>query len=83
MEEKGNEFLSEDDLRKESIDIKDLSVLREAKIAVDFNVKYMHDVTEGGIYGALWECSEAIGKGIEVDNIKIPVKDVTKNRKSL
>lgn len=78
LEEKGNEFLSEDDLRKESIDIKDLSVLREAKIAVDFNVKYMHDVTEGGIYGALWECSEAIGKGIEVDNIKIPVKDVTK-----
>ena len=78
LEEKGNEFLSEDELRKESIDIKDLSVLREAKIAVDFNVKYMHDVTEGGIYGALWECSEAIGKGIEVDNIKIPVKDVTK-----
>lgn len=78
LEEKGNEFLSEDELIKESIDIKDLSVLREAKIAVDFNVKYMHDVTEGGIYGALWECSEAIGKGIEVDNIKIPVKDVTK-----
>ena len=71
LEEKGNEFLSEDDLRKESIDIKDLSVLREAKIAVDFNVKYMHDVTEGGIYGALWECSEAIGKGIEVDNLSL------------
>lgn len=33
----------------------------------------MHDVTEGGIFGALWELAEASGVGIEVyeDNIKI------------
>ena len=38
-----------------------LSVLPEAAIAVASGVKAMHDVTEGGIFGALWELAESSG----------------------
>ena len=38
-----------------------LSVLSEAAVAVRSGVSAMHDVTEGGIFGALWEMAEASG----------------------
>lgn len=37
----------------------------------------MHDVTEGGIFGALWELAESSGIGLEIDWKKIPVKQET------
>jgi len=37
----------------------------------------MHDVTEGGIFGALWELGEASGVGIDVDLKKIPIRQET------
>ena len=37
----------------------------------------MHDITEGGVYGALWEVAEASSVGIEVDISKIPIKQET------
>lgn len=55
-----------------------LSVLPEAKIAVKCGATAMHDVTEGGILGAVWEVSECSGTGVEIYLDKIPVKDVTK-----
>lgn len=36
-------------------------------MAVAHGVTAMHDVTEGGIYGALWELAEASGVGLEID----------------
>ena len=54
-----------------------LSVQREAVIAVQAGVSAMHDVTEGGIYGALWEFAEASGVGLEIDLRKIPVRQET------
>lgn len=54
-----------------------LSVLPEAAIAVKSGVSAMHDVTEGGIFGALWEMAEASGVGLEIDLKKIPVKQET------
>lgn len=54
-----------------------LSVLAEAKIAVDSGVGAMHDVTEGGIFGALWEMAEASGVGLEIELKKIPLKQET------
>ncbi len=54
-----------------------LSVLPEARIAAAGGVSAMHDVTEGGIYGALWEMAEASGTGLEIDLKKIPVKQET------
>lgn len=54
-----------------------LSVLPEATVAVRSGVSAMHDVTEGGIFGALWEMAESSGVGLEIDLKKIPVKQET------
>lgn len=54
-----------------------LSVLPEAAVAVRHHVAAMHDVTEGGIFGALWEMAEASGVGLEIDLRKIPVRQET------
>ena len=54
-----------------------LSVLPEAAIAVRCGVAAMHDVTEGGIFGALWEMAEASGVGLEIDLKKIPIRQET------
>lgn len=53
--------------------VKDISVVREGILAGSIGVNSMHDATEGGILGALWELAEASGVGIEVygDSINI------------
>ena len=54
-----------------------LSVVPDAAAAVRPGVTAMHDVTEGGIYGALWELAEASGVGLEIDLKAIPVRQET------
>lgn len=54
-----------------------ISVQSEAAVAVKSGVSAMHDVTEGGIFGALWEMAEASGVGLEIDLKKIPVRQET------
>jgi len=40
-------------------------------------VNLMHDVTEGGVYGASYEMAHFSGIGITIDESKIPVSDAT------
>lgn len=54
-----------------------ISVVPESAVAVKSGVSAMHDVTEGGIYGALWELAEASGVGLEVDLKAIPIRQET------
>lgn len=54
-----------------------ISVVPEAATAVKSGVSAMHDVTEGGIFGALWEIAEASGVGLEIDMKKIPIRQET------
>lgn len=54
-----------------------LSVVPEAAVAVKSGVAAMHDVTEGGLYGALWEIAEAAGVGLEVNLKAIPIRQET------
>lgn len=54
-----------------------LSVVPEAKICQQLNVTAMHDVTEGGIFGALWELVAAADVGLMVDLTQIPLKQET------
>ncbi len=54
-----------------------LSVMGEAAIAVSSGVGAMHDVTEGGIFGALWEMAEASSVGLEIDLKRIPIRQET------
>jgi hydrogenase expression/formation protein HypE len=55
-----------------------LSVVKEGVIANKYNALYMHDITEGGVYGAAWEAALAIKKGLIIYEEKIPIKDVTR-----
>ncbi len=54
-----------------------LSVEREAAIALKSSVYAMHDVRNGGIFGALWELSRKLGVGLSIDLKEIPVKQET------
>lgn len=54
-----------------------LSVIEDAKIAMEVGVSAMHDVTEGGIFGALWEMASASGCGVQVELADIPIRQET------
>lgn len=54
-----------------------ISVVPDARIAREVGVTSMHDVTEGGIFGALWEIGAASKAGLEVDLKKILLKQET------
>lgn len=49
----------------------------EAALAGKSGVSAMHDVSSGGIYGALYELSEAAGVGLEIDLRAIPISQET------
>lgn len=64
--------------REEALSLsKQLGVTRESSIAQNFGATAMHDATEGGVLGALWEMATASGCGVDVDLGKIPVLNVT------
>lgn len=54
-----------------------LSVIPEVATAIKSGVCGMHDVSAGGIFGALWELAQRAGVGLEIDLKKIPVKQET------
>ena len=54
-----------------------VSVVEDARIAREYSVTAMHDVTEGGIFGALWEVAVASKVGLEIELDKIPIKQQT------
>lgn len=73
----------EEELGKEVVEraleyMNDLSVVNEGIKAGNFGVNSMHDVTEGGVLGALWEVAEASGTGLLVFKDKIPVSEETR-----
>ena len=67
-------------LRKAQRYLSDFSVVEDALISAsiglrDKGVTAMHDVTEGGLLGALYELSEASNVGLEVDLSKVIVTE--------
>ncbi len=54
-----------------------LSVVPESRIAREFPVFAMHDVTEGGIFGALWELGSKGNLGLVVHQDRIPIRQET------
>lgn len=57
--------------------INSISVVKEGIIAGKFGVNSMHDVTEGGVLGAVWEVTEASGVGAIIYKDLIPVQEET------
>ncbi|MDQ6674232.1 MAG: AIR synthase family protein [Chloroflexota bacterium] len=56
----------------------ELSVVTEARAALDLGATAMHDPTEGGIVGATWEMAEASGCGFRLDVERIVVRPPTR-----
>lgn len=54
-----------------------ISVIPEAAAALKSGVCGMHDISQGGIFGALWEMAEEAGVGLEIDLKKLPVRQET------
>lgn len=54
-----------------------ISVVKDGLVAAKFGAAAMHDVTEGGIYGAIWEMCESSKVGCEVYLKDIPIKQET------
>lgn len=57
--------------------IDNISVVKEGIIAGEYGASAMHDITEGGVLGALWELSQASDAGIKICKEKIPIKEET------
>ncbi len=70
--------LSHAQLEKAKSLIANLSVLTEGLVAAEFGATAMHDITEGGVYGALHEICEAAGVGAAVQVDAIPILDETR-----
>ncbi|MCH4889879.1 AIR synthase [Acidaminobacter sp. JC074] len=54
-----------------------ISVVKEGVIAGKFGVSSMHDITEGGLLGAIWEICEGAGLGAIVKYESISIPDAT------
>lgn len=55
-----------------------VSVVKEGIIAGRIGTHGMHDITEGGILGAIWEMCSIAGAGARIDAEAIPVEEVTR-----
>ena len=55
-----------------------VSVVKEGVIAGEIGTAGMHDVTEGGIFGAVWEMCHISQLGARLDVDRIPVLPVTR-----
>ncbi len=76
-EEELMKCLSSEQLVRAKGFVNSISVIQEGRIAGEFGVASMHDVTEGGVLGALWEVAEASEVGVEIYRDKIPVERET------
>ncbi|MDO4567823.1 MAG: AIR synthase family protein [Clostridia bacterium] len=70
--------ISECDIARAKGFFESISVVPEGICAARNGAKAMHDVTEGGVYGALWELAHASGCKLIVESALIPVDGVTR-----
>lgn len=57
--------------------LKGISVVNTGILAAQFGVNAMHDATEGGVLGAIWEVAEASNNGVYIYEDRIPIKEET------
>jgi hydrogenase expression/formation protein HypE len=72
------DILSEEEVTEAKSYVNNISVVKEGSIAGNFRVNSMHDITEGGVLGALWEMAEASSIGFKIYKDKMPLSEVTK-----
>jgi len=75
--DRSREVLTEEELREAENYAMELSVLKEGMLLKGL-ASSMHDITEGGVLGALWEMAQASGTGFSVREDMMPVRRVTR-----
>ncbi len=63
-------ILSEAEIKEAKSYIENISVVKEGLISGKFGVNSMHDITEGGILGAIWEVAKASKKDLKYIKIR-------------
>lgn len=71
-------FLSKEEIQQAKALLSKISVVKDGMAAGSIGTHGMHDVTEGGILGAVWEMCRIAGVGAELWDEAIPVEEVTK-----
>lgn len=71
------DILSQEEVKEGKSYINNLSVVKEGTLAGSFGVNSMHDITEGGVLGALWEMAQASGVGFKVYKDNMPISTAT------
>ena len=57
--------------------LQELSVVKHAQIALEHGSAVMHDLSETGVFGGLWELGEKMQVGMEIEARNIPVHQET------
>lgn len=77
-EDELKEILSSDEIKIAKSLLDDVSVVKEGLISGEVGVSALHDVTEGGLLGAIWEVCDASSLGANINYEEIRINDVTK-----
>ena len=72
------EILTDEELAEAKALLGNVSVVRDGTVAGSVGTHGMHDVTEGGILGAIWEMCQIAGVGAEIHEDAVPVNPVTR-----
>ncbi|MBE6034866.1 MAG: AIR synthase [Clostridiales bacterium] len=78
FEEQLKDCCTAEELKEAKQMLSQVSVVRDGIVAGKAGTAGMHDITEGGVLGAVWEMCQISGTGCELWIDKIPVKAVTK-----
>lgn len=78
FEEQLREILTPEEIEEAKSLLNQVSVVREGVAAGKVGTHGMHDVTEGGVLGAVWEMCQIAGTGARLQVDQIPLKPVTK-----
>ena len=76
--DKCKKVLTEEEINIAKSYVESISVVKEGKIAGNHRANSMHDITEGGALGALWEMAKAGNVGFKVYKEKMPISNITK-----
>ncbi len=78
FEEQLQKVLTHEELEKAKSLLGKVSVVKEGVAAGKVGTHGMHDVTEGGVLGAVWEMCQIAGTGAELWVDQVPVEPVTR-----
>lgn len=70
-------ILTDEEIEEANSYSEKLSVIKEGQIAGKLKVSSMHDITEGGVLGALFEVAEASCCGFKIYEDVLPITEVT------